>query len=41
MEQVENDRIRKSWKYLYEHSDNNVKEEMEKAYDNSGIINKE
>lgn len=41
MEQLENHRIRKSWKYLYEHSDNNVKKEMERAYENSGFIDKE
>jgi len=41
IEQLESERIRKSWKYLYEHSDNNVKKEMERAYENSGIINKE
>ncbi|HTN20449.1 MAG TPA: hypothetical protein VL125_08245 [Pelobium sp.] len=35
MEQVENDRIRRSWKYLYEHSDTGVKRKMEKAYNNS------
>lgn len=41
MEQFKNDRIRKSWKYLYEHTDKSVQKEMEKAYENSGMINKE
>ncbi|MBU0696867.1 MAG: hypothetical protein KKE39_10155 [Bacteroidetes bacterium] len=36
MKQVENDRIRKSWKYLYDHSDKNIQSKMEKAYKDSG-----
>ena len=39
--QLDNDRVNQSWKYLYDHSGNNIKKEMEKAYENSGIINKE
>lgn len=41
LQQLDNDRIKKSWRYLYDHSGNNMKKEMEKAYENSGIINKE
>lgn len=40
IEQLENDRIRKSWKYLYEHSDKNIQKEMETAYENLDLINK-
>lgn len=41
IQQLDNNRIKKSWRYLYKNSSNNVKKEMEKAYENSGIINKE
>ncbi|HTN20215.1 MAG TPA: hypothetical protein VL125_07055 [Pelobium sp.] len=34
-QQLDNDRIKKSWRYLYDHSGNNMKKEMEKAYENS------
>ncbi len=36
MEQVENDRIRKSWNYLYNNNGKEVKRLMEKAYTNAG-----
>lgn len=35
MEQIENDRIRKSWNYMYNNSGKDVKRQMEKAYTNS------
>lgn len=38
MELLKNNRIRKSWKYFYEHGDKKIKREMEKAYENSGLI---
>ncbi|RKD12374.1 hypothetical protein BCY91_12030 [Pelobium manganitolerans] len=34
MEQLENDRIRKSWNYLYKNSDQNVQMKMDKAFKN-------
>ena len=34
-EQLENDRIRKSWKYLYKNSDKGTQRMMEKAYEDS------
>nr|MBC7613272.1 hypothetical protein [Pseudopedobacter sp.] len=40
IQQLDNDRIKKSWQYLYKNSGNNMKKEMEKAYENSAIINK-
>ncbi len=36
LEQIVNERIRKSWKNLYNQSDGNIKKVMEKAYKNSG-----
>jgi hypothetical protein len=38
LEQLENDRIRNSWKYLYENGNKNMKKKMEKAYENSSLI---
>jgi len=35
LEQIENDRIRKSWNYMYNNNDKEVKRLMEKAYVNS------
>lgn len=35
IQHFENVRIRKSWKYLYEHGHKRIKREMEKAYENS------
>lgn len=35
IEQLENDKIKRSWKYLYEHGDKSIQKEMEKAYKNS------
>jgi hypothetical protein len=35
VEQLKNDRIRKSWKNLYFHGDKDIQKQMEKAYGNS------
>ena len=35
MEQIENDRIRKSWNYMYNNNNKEVKRLMEKAYSNA------
>ncbi len=35
LEQIENDRIRKSWNYMYNNNSKEVKRLMEKAYINS------
>ncbi len=35
MEQLENDRIKKSWQDLYFHGDKDIQKQMEKAYGNS------
>ncbi len=35
IEQIENDRIRKSWNYMYNNNDKDVKQLMDKAYINS------
>jgi hypothetical protein len=36
MQQVENDRIMRSWNYLYDNSGKDVKKLMEKGYGNWG-----
>jgi hypothetical protein len=40
VEQLEKDRIRKSWKYLYKNSDKGIQRKMDKTYENSGIMEK-
>lgn len=37
-EQLGNERVRKAWKYLYEHGDNKIKKKMEKLYKDSSFI---
>ncbi|MBK0382868.1 hypothetical protein I5M32_07835 [Pedobacter sp. SD-b] len=38
IEQLENDKIRRSWKYLYKHGKKSIQKDMEKAFEHSTLI---